>query len=123
MTEMTEADFWKMEERYWTGGADYARSVTRDDAVFVFPYPAGIQSAEASMKGLEGAPRWRSVTFEERSFSRQGPVVILAYRARAERGGESSHFALCASTYVDDGDGWRLMSHQQTPAAVADAGA
>ena len=121
MTDMTEADFWKMEEAYWTGGAEYARSVTRDDAVFVFPYPAGIQSAEASMKGLEGGSRWRSVTFDNHSFTRQGPVVVLAYKAKAERG-EDTYSALCASTYVDDGDGWRLMSHQQTPAADAVAG-
>ncbi|MBY6047435.1 DUF4440 domain-containing protein [Vannielia litorea] len=119
---MTEADFWKMEEKYWTGGADYARSVTRDDAVFVFPYPAGILGAEASMKGLEGAAPWRSVTFHDHSFTRQGPVAVLAYKAQAERDGED-YTALCASTYVDDGDGWRMMSHQQTPAAVADAGA
>ncbi|MBS8225550.1 DUF4440 domain-containing protein [Vannielia litorea] len=120
MTEMTEADFWQMEEHSWTGGADYARTVTRDDAVFVFPYPVGIQSAEASMKGLEAGDRWRSVTFHDRSFTRQGPVAVLAYKAEAERGTEPGYTALCASTYVDDGEGWRLISHQQTP---ADAGA
>ncbi|WP_168222971.1 DUF4440 domain-containing protein [Oceanicola sp. D3] len=120
---MTEAEFWKMEEKYWTGGSDYARSVTRDDAVFVFPYPAGILNAEASMKGLDGAVPWRSVTFHDRSFTHQGPVAVLAYKAHAEREGEATFVALCASTYVDDGDGWRLMSHQQTPAAIAEAGA
>ncbi|SIN90194.1 DUF4440 domain-containing protein [Vannielia litorea] len=119
---MTESDFWHMEERSWTGGADYARSVTRDDAVFVFPFPAGIMSAEASMKGLEGRPPWRSVTLHDRSFTRNGPVVLLAYRAEAEREGQS-YTALCASTWVDDGDGWRVMSHQQTPAAETAAGA
>ncbi|MCO6381972.1 DUF4440 domain-containing protein [Oceanicola sp. 502str15] len=121
--DSTEANLWKIEETSWTSGADFARSVTRDDAVFVFPYPAGILSAEASLKGLEGGEPWRSVTFHDRSFTRQGPVAVLAYKAEAERNGETLYTALCASTYVDDGDGWRLMSHQQTPAAMAEAGA
>ena len=41
-------------------------------------------------------------------------VGVVAYRARAARGGQD-YEALCTSTYVRvDGD-WRLAVHQQTP--------
>lgn len=120
---MTEAEFWQKEERFWTGGADYARSAMRDDAVFVFPYPAGIRRRDASLEGMQAAPRWRSVVMEDREFSRSGPVVVLAYRARGEREGDEIVEMLCASTYVDDGEGWRLMSHQQTPVGAEGGGA
>lgn len=120
---MQERDFWQMEESFWTGGAEHARSLMRDDAVFVFPYPAGIQRRDASLKGMDGNAPWRSVVMKNREFSRSGPVALLAYKAEAEREGDEIFEALCASTYVDDGDGWRLMSHQQTPCAETAAGA
>lgn len=37
-----EDDLWSLEERFWTEGAESARSMTAKDAVFVFPYPPGI---------------------------------------------------------------------------------
>lgn len=37
----TEDTLWAMEERFWTQGADSARTMTAKGAVFVFPYPGG----------------------------------------------------------------------------------
>jgi hypothetical protein len=87
-----------------------------DGAIMVFPYPAGILQGERITEGVAGAPRWRSVVMADRTLTLRGNVAVLAYRAEAEREGEAIRTMLCASTYVRDGDGWRLISHQQTPA-------
>lgn len=113
---MTDQDeLWEMEERFWTGGADSARKMTAKDAVFVFPYPAGILQGDALFREKDVAQRWRSVEMTERYVSRQGDIAVLAYCVTAERGDIPMYEALCSSTYLKDGDTWRRLAHQQTP--------
>jgi hypothetical protein len=81
----------------------------------IFPYPAGILQGEAGVAGMAAAPRWRTVRMDDRVCSRKGSVAVLAYRVSAERAEDPIYRALCASTYLDDGGDWRLVSHQQTP--------
>ncbi len=108
-------DLWDLEERFWTSGAESARQMTAKDAVFVFPYPAGILQGDALWREKDVAQRWRSVVMSERSLSVQDNIAVLAYRASAERSGEPIYEALCTSTYLkDDNKGLRL-THQQTP--------
>lgn len=109
-----EDDLWKLEERFWTEGADSARHMTAKDAVFVLPYPAGILQGDAVWKEKEVAQRWRSVVMSERYMSRTNDIAVLAYRVSAERGGEPVYEALCTSTYLKDDDKWLRLSHQQT---------
>ncbi len=111
-----EQELWELEERFWLDGAETFRKKLSDDAVMVFPYPAGILQGNAIIEGLGSAPRWRSVVMSDRVFRRRGETALLAYRASAEREGEPMLEALCASTYLNDGGEWRLISHQQTPA-------
>lgn len=112
-----EDDIWSLEERFWTAGADSARSLTATGAVLVFPYPAGILQGDAIWETMGRAPRWRSVVMRDRVMTRQGDTAVLAYRASAEREGAPIYEALCASTYLRDDDTWVLMAHQQTPLA------
>lgn len=112
----TEDALWEIEESFWTQGADFASGRMADGAVMIFPYPAGILQGQEIAQGLKSAPRWRSVTLSDRRCRRRGNVAVLAYEAAAERAGEDIYKALCASTYIEDDDGWRLLSHQQTPA-------
>ena len=114
---MDDATLWDLEERFWTGGVDYARSRAASGAVMVFPHPVGILTGEAIFAGLEQAPRWRTVVMTDRTLRRDGALAVLAYRASAEREDDPIHEAFCASTWLQDGDDWRLMAHQQTPAA------
>lgn len=112
----TEEDtLWDRETRFWTGGRDYAERVMGEDAVMVFPYPAGILQGRAILDGMDTAPRWRSVEMSDRVFTRKGPLRLLAYRASAERADTPIYTALCASTWMLDGEDWRLVAHQQTP--------
>lgn len=109
-------DLWKLEESFWLGGADTFRSNMADGAVMVFPFPAGILQGEAIERSVADAPRWRSVVMKDRTATIRGNVAVLAYRAEAEREGEPIREMLCASTYLREDGGWRLISHQQTPA-------
>lgn len=106
---------WEIEERFWLDGAEAARTRIADDAVMIFPYPTGILQGEACLEGMRGAPRWRTVRMDDRVVTRTGDVAVLAYRVSAERPDDPIYHALCASTYLDDGGTWRLVSHQQTP--------
>ncbi len=128
MTEIAET-LWDMEKRFWLDGADFYEAALSDGAVMVFPYPVGILDRAGVMAGLGTGPRWQSVEMEECSLVRRGNTAVLAYRATAwHRGAEPQHgdgaatdphVALCASTYIEDGDGWLMMAHTQQPLGVA----
>ncbi len=111
-----EKELWRLEESFWLGGADTFRSTMADGAIMVFSYPAGILQGDRIAESVASAPRWRSVLMEDRKSNIRGNVAVLAYKAEAEREGEPIRTVLCASTYLREGEGWRLMSHQQTPA-------
>ncbi|MGY9047658.1 hypothetical protein P775_07095 [Puniceibacterium antarcticum] len=111
----TEATLWDQEEHFWTQGAQSARNMTAKNAVFVFPYPAGILQGDSLWREADVAQRWRSVVMSDRFLSQQGNVAALAYRVSAERGDLPVYDALCTSTYVKDDDTWLRLSHQQTP--------
>lgn len=109
-----EDDLWSLEERFWTEGAESARSMTAKDAVFVFPYPSGIlQSDDLWQEGIV-AQRWRSVVMSERYFRKENDVAVLAYRVSAERNDMPLYEALCTSSYINDDGKWLRLSHQQT---------
>ena len=108
-------DIWRLEELFWTGGADSARKMTAKDAVFVFPYPTGILQGDALWREGDVAQRWRSVEMSERHVSIKGDIAALAYRVSAERSGEPIYEALCTSTYLQDDNQWLRLTHQQTP--------
>lgn len=117
MSPHDPASLWEREELFWTGGADSARQMTSKNAVFVFPYPAGILQGDALWREKDVAQRWRSVIMSERHTSIQGDIAVLAYRVSAERGGEPIYEALCNSTYLKEEGKWLRLAHQQTPIA------
>ncbi len=110
-----DATLWDMEERFWTQGAESARSMTAKNAVFVFPYPTGILSGDALWREADVAQRWRTVVMSERHWSRQDNIAVLAYRVSAERDDAPLFEALCTSTHLKDDDTWLRLTHQQTP--------
>jgi hypothetical protein len=110
-----ENALWDLEARFWTDGAESARGMTAKNAVFVFPFPAGILRGDALWRERDVAQRWRSVVMNERFVSLKDDIAVLAYRVTAERGGDPIYEALCTSTYLRDDDTWLRLSHQQTP--------
>lgn len=113
---MTNEDtLWTMEEKFWTQGAEIARTMTAKDAVYVFPFPVGILQGDQIWRESVVAQRWRSVVFSERGFTRDKDLAILSYQVSAERDGSPIYEALCTSCYLDDDGKWRRIVHQQTP--------
>ena len=105
---------WDMEEHFWTGGADLARTTTARDAVMVLPYPPGILQGDQIWIHLRHKTGWRTVVMSERRATRCRDIAILTYRVSAEKPDVPLYKALCASTYVTDDGTWLRMSHQQT---------
>ena len=113
---MTDEDeLWSLEERFWTEGADSARHMTAKDAVFVFPYPAGILQGDSLWRDGDVAQRWRSVAMTERYLKQQKDVAVLAYHVSAERDDMPIYQAVCTSSYLRDDGKWLRLAHQQTP--------
>jgi hypothetical protein len=57
------------------------------------------------------------VSFEDVRWVQLTPeAIVLAYRASAQREGDSLRYsALASSAYVNSGGSWKLAFHQQTP--------
>jgi hypothetical protein len=113
---MTDQDeIWDLEERFWTEGADSARHMTADNAVFVFPYPTGILQGDTLWRESAVAQRWRSVLMTERYFKKEKNFAFLAYHVSAERSDIPLYEALCTSSYLQDDGKWLRIMHHQTP--------
>ena len=115
---MAHDELWKMEKSFWLDGPEFYGHAMAPDARMVFPDPVGILAGEEIVEGLKQAPRWAEVRFDEREATGMGDTVVLAYRATGKREGEAAYVALCMSTYVKGGEGWRLLAHQQSPVSV-----
>jgi hypothetical protein len=80
---------------------------------------SGAQAIEA----VASTPRWSSVELTERQVSRpQEGLIVVAYRARAEKDGEG-YEAHCTSTYRWLAhEVWKVVQHQQTPPLTSTVG-
>ncbi|MFV2053401.1 DUF4440 domain-containing protein [Aliiroseovarius sp. YM-037] len=112
---MDEEILWDNEQSFWLDGPDFFRANMTKDARMVFPDPVGILKGDEILQGLEGAPRWASVSFDEKSLSQTATTAVLTYKATGERDGDDPYAALCCSTYVKASGDWKLLAHQQTP--------
>lgn len=113
---MAQEVLWELERRFWMEGGEFYRDRLAVEALMVFPPPTGILGRKGSIDAVDGVPRFQSVQFRDKELRRVEGTVALGYRAVATRG-EERYTALCGSVYVRSDDGWRLMFHQQSPAA------
>lgn len=113
---MEDARVWEFEESLWTADADHYRESIDDACLMVLPAPPFVFTGEQAIAAVIGTPRWSSVELSERQVARpEEGLIVVAYRARADRDGES-YEAHCTSTYRRLGhDDWKVVQHQQTP--------
>ena len=89
-------------------------SVLAKDVLMLLPGGLVIDDREKVLDSMRGAPWTSFELFDERVLDLTRDSAIVAYRATARRDGVD-YRALFNSTYVRQGDSWRLKVHQQTP--------
>jgi len=115
-----------LEQGFWQAsfdgdGAWYAEHLA-EDAVLVFPPPAGVLDKAACVGIVSGRPadvvRWG---LSELRFSQLAEgVVALTYRGLTERDpGVPRELDRRSSVYRDEGGRWRLVLHHVTPEGAA----
>ena len=123
-TETMLADrLFGLEEQFWKGDAAFYRRNLADEAVMVFPDPAGVMIKDEICSAIDDSPRWEHVELEEhRVMELDDNAAVVTYKATAMREGEIiPYVARASSAYVRDGRAWKLAFHQQTPLAIIPA--
>ncbi len=95
------------------GGRYYGEHLT-DDALMAFPF--GILTRAATIEALESAPPWERYEIADPQvvgLSEDSGVVV--YDVVARRPGEEPYSAVVSTTFVRDGDVWKVAFHQQSP--------
>lgn len=111
------ADLWNSERRLWLEGVSAYEELMTAECVMAFG-PMGVMDRDAILGALRDAPRWAEVDMTEKTQAVQAEnVVVIAYRARANRPGAEPYEAICTSTYVRVDGHWLIAQHQQTPAS------
>ncbi len=106
---------WNDEETIWTGSVGEAVRRLDRACVMVAPPPAGIMGYRAILGAFDSAPRWQHVAMSDRREVATDELTILAYHVTARRAGAEDYHALVSSTWLQRGEDWKLVQHQQTP--------
>lgn len=114
---MDDERVWAFEESLWTADAEHYRESIDSDCLMVLPNPPFVMSGEQSIQSVVETPRWSKVTLSDRKVARpQEGLIVVAYKANAEKQGAAPYEAYCSSTYRRLGhEEWRVVQHQQTP--------
>ena len=107
-----------LEEGFWQAAGNrgaYSEHLA-DDAVHLFPGWGLTTDNERVLEAVEDAEPWETFSIEDLSLLALGEgAAALVYTARARRAGQDEYVAAMTSVYRRDGDGWKLVIHQQTP--------
>jgi hypothetical protein len=120
---MDDARIWGSEEGLWTGDAENYHKTIDAECLMVLPAKPYIVTGEQSKDAVSSTPRWEKVELTERQVSRpQEGLIVIAYKANAERAGVSPYEAYCTTVYrmIEHGT-WRVVQHQQTPPLMSGA--
>lgn len=113
MIDSTLEELLAIEHALAAGTGETYREHLRDDAVVIVPGQA-LTLAETA-DAMDASPGWDTFTLDDpRALPLDQTAALLTYRFTGRRG-DDVYSALMTSAYVSDGDGWRLVLHQQTP--------
>ena len=114
---MEDERVWKFEHSLWVGDAEHYRALIDDECLMVLPSAPFIMGGQQAVEVVARTPRWSTAELSDRRVSRpQEGLIVIAYKANAEREGVSPYEAHCTSTYRRLGhDDWRVIQHQQMP--------
>ncbi len=97
-------------------GADFYRDLMTDDGVMLLANGSALGRDDVVETLRESEPWQRFDITDVSVLPITEDVAVLHYRVMAFRSPEAEAFAgRLASTYVRQGDAWKLALHQQTP--------
>ena len=107
---------WTFEESLWTADAEHYRGSIDAECLMVLPTPPYVVSGDEAVAAVASTPRWSQVDFSDQRIARpEEGLIVVAYRAKASREGES-YEAFSTSTYRRLAhDDWKVVQHQQLP--------
>ncbi|MFN2201604.1 MAG: nuclear transport factor 2 family protein [Caldilineaceae bacterium] len=110
-----EVQGWQALTEEGDAARDFYESVLREDAVMLFPGGIRLQGKDEILASFAAQP-WQSFQFQEMQvISLLAEAGVVVYWVAAQRADTEPYEALISSTYVRDGDTWKLALHQQTP--------
>jgi hypothetical protein len=118
---MTDDDLVALERAGWDAlcsdrGADHYREHLADGALMAFPF--GVLDRGQALEAIAGAAPWSSCAMSDARVVRLGAdAAVVVYAVTAQRAGEPPFTGVLSSTFVREGDAWRLAFHQQSPSA------
>ncbi|MCI0753097.1 nuclear transport factor 2 family protein [Teichococcus vastitatis] len=117
---MEDERIWPLEESLWTADPQHYRELIDDECLMVLPEPPFVLGGEQAVAAVSDTPRWSKVEFSAQQVRRpQEGLIVIAYKARAEREGHEPYEAHCTTTFRRLGpEEWRVIQHQQTPPLV-----
>lgn len=120
---MDDDRLWGFEQSLWIEGPDNYREKVDQEVLMVLPRPPYVFTGEQAIEAVASTPVWDRVEITERQVSRpQEGLIVVAYRARAEKEGHGGYEAHCTSVIRRlEHEVWRVVQHQQTPPLAASA--
>lgn len=118
---MDDERIWGSEEGLWTGDAKRYQETIDAECLMVLPDRPFIMTGEQAKDAVSETPRWTKIELSERHVSRpQEGLIVIAYKAIAERDGTQPYKAFCSTVYrmIEHGT-WKVVQHQQLPSLTA----
>jgi hypothetical protein len=108
---------WAFEESLWTASAEHYQESIDETCLMVVPAPPYVLGGQQAIDAVKHTPRWSKVILSDRKVTRpQEGLIVIAYKAEAEKEGAAPYTAHCTSVYRRLGhDDWKVIQHQQTP--------
>jgi ketosteroid isomerase-like protein len=114
---MEDSRVWAFEESLWTADAQHYQESIDDQCLMVVPAPPYVLVGQQAIDAVKNTPRWSKVVFTDQKVSRpQEGLIVIAYKAQADKHGAAPYTAHCTSVYRRIAhDDWKVVQHQQTP--------
>jgi uncharacterized protein (TIGR02246 family) len=97
-------------------GAAFYDDLMTDDGVMVFP--GIVMNKPRTLEAIAGAAPWQTFELADVRVIQPTPDTgMVVYSATAQRAGEAQYRAEMTSLYARRDGRWRLVLHQQSPAA------
>lgn len=113
---MEDDRIWRFEEKLWLGDAETYRTLIDDECVMALPAQPYVFTADAAIEAVASTPRWSAVAFSECKVQRpEEGLIVIAYKARAERDGEAYEAYCTTSMRRRAHEDWLVVQHSQLP--------